>query len=275
MDINYDELFGIESANTEEVAETPDSEAVEETVETEVTEDTAGEKESEVAEQTVEQTKEERAQHAAARRKAEEDARVSKGVDDAIASLGLVNPYTGKAVTNKAEFEEYGRSVGKEKEDAFLDKTGLTKEELKSYVDGLPEMQQAKRMQADMELQKQKTALDAAIAEVTKIDPAIKTLDDLQKLPNYGEIYEKAMRGYTLADAYLVVNRDKLTQKASAAAKQAALNRSGKDHLTTTSSRGEGAIDVPADVMEMYRAMNPKASDQEIRDHYNKNHKKG
>ena len=69
MDINYDELFGLESENTEEVAETPAEESteVDETVETE---ETAGEKESEVAEQTVEQTKEERAAHAAARRKA-------------------------------------------------------------------------------------------------------------------------------------------------------------------------------------------------------------
>ena len=275
MEINYDELFGLESENTEEVADPPAEETTDTVEETADTEETAGEKESEPAEQTVEQTKEERAAHAAARRKAEEDARVSKGVDDAIASLGLVNPYTGKAVTNKAEFEEYGKSVGKEKEDAFLDKTGLTKEELKSYVDGLPEMQQAKRMQADMELQKQKTALDAAIAEVTKIDPAIKTLDDLQKLPNYGEIYDKAMRGYTLADAYLVVNRDKLTQKASAAAKQAALNNLGKDHMKPTTSRGEGQIDVPADVMENYRLLNPKATDAEIREHYNKHHKKG
>lgn len=274
MDINYDELFGVESAKTEEAADPPAAETAEVT-ETVETEDTAGEKESEVAEQTVEQTKEERAQHAAARRKAEEDARVAKGVDDAIAALGLVNPYTGKAVTNKADFEEYGKAQGKEKEDAFLDKTGVTKEELKSYVEGLPEVQRAKQIEADLERQKQQTALDAAIAEVTKIDPAIKTLDDLRKLPNYQEIYDRAMHGYSLADAYWCVNRDRLTQKASAAAKQAALNRAGKDHLTATTSRGEGAIDVPADVMETYRILNPKATDAEIRDHYNKHHKKG
>ncbi len=275
MDINYDELFGVESANTEEVADPPVSEAVEETVEAEVTEEPVGEKESEPAEQT-EQTKEERAAHAAARRKAEEDARVSKGVDDAIAALGLVNPYTGKAVLNKADFEEYGKATGKEKEEAFLDKTGVTKEELQSYVEGLPEIQKAKQIQAEMERKESQMALDAALAEIGKFDPSVKTLADLQKQENYQEIYDYvAKNGLPLVKAYKLANADKLSQKASSAAKQAALNNLGKSHLTSTASRGEGTVEVPADVMENYRMLNPGATDAEISAHYNKHHKKG
>lgn len=276
MDINYDELFGLESANTEETADPPAEETTAEVGETVEAEEDAGEKESEVAEQTVEQTREERAQHAAARRKAEEDARVAKGVDDAIAALGLVNPYTGKAVLNKADFEEYGKAQGREKEEAFLDKTGVTKEELQQYVDGLPEIQKAKQIQADMERRESQMALDAALTEIGKLDPSVKTLEDLQKQENYQEIYGYvANNGLPLVKAYKLANADKLSRNASSAAKQAALNNLGKSHLTTTASRGEGTIDVPADVMDMYRAINPKATDKEIREHYNKHHKKG
>lgn len=274
MDINYDELFGVESEKTEDVAETPAAETVE-TAEAQTAEESAGAKESEPAEQT-EQTKEERAQHAAARRKAEEDARVRKGVDDAIASLGLTNPYTGKAVQNRADFDEYNKATSKEKKDAFLDKTGVSEDDLNKFIEELPEYREMKAMKADMERQRQISALNEAIAEVTKIDPSVKTLEDLQKQANYREIYQYVLKGISIPEAYKLANFDKLTTaRASSAAKQAALNNLGKSHLTTTQSRGEGSIEVPADVMAQYKLFNPKATDAEIQAHYNKHHKKG
>ena len=267
MDIDYDALFEVESAKTEDVADTPAEETAEQT------EETAGEKESEPAEQT-EQSKEDNAKYAAIRRKAEADAQ--KAVDDTFAASGLTNPYTGKPILNKADFEEYAKAVSKEKVDGILDKTGMTEDEFKQMVDELPDVKAAKKAKADYERQQQKITLDAQMAEVTKLNPDIKSVADLQKLDSYQTIYQYVLRGLSIPDAYKLANFDSLSGKTSAAAKQAAINaKAGKDHLTQTASRGEGAQSVPADVAEMYRAFNPKATEAEILAHYNKHHKKG
>lgn len=276
MDIDYDALFGTESEKTEETAETPAGETVEET-EAATAEETAGEKESEPAEQT-EQSKEENARYAAIRRKAEEEAnaKAQRLLDEAFASSGLTNPYTGKAIQNKADFDEYSKAISKEKVDGMLEKTGMSEDELQAFVNQLPDVKAARKAKEDLDRQQQKIALDSQIAEVGKIDPAIKSVEDIQKLDNYREIYGYVMKGLSIPDAYKLANFDKLSGRAASAAKQAALNaKAGKDHLTTTQSRGDGAQTVPPDVMAMYKSFNPKATEAEITAHYNKSHRKG
>ena len=44
----------------------------------------------------------------------------------------------------------------------------------------------------------------------------------------------------------------------------------GKQHMGQTKERGAGAVSVPADVKEMYRALNPGITDAEIQTHYNR-----
>jgi hypothetical protein len=78
-------------------------------------------------------------------------------------------------------------------------------------------------------------------------------------------------RGNTLADAYRLANFEALTSSTAAATRQAAINSmQGKQHMGQTKERGTGAVSVPADVKEMYRALNPGATDAEIQAHYNR-----
>ncbi len=44
----------------------------------------------------------------------------------------------------------------------------------------------------------------------------------------------------------------------------------GRAHLTATRQRGEGAISVPAESMQLYRALNPELREEELRAHYNR-----
>lgn len=267
MDIDYNELFGLGEEETDAAEPSEDTAEAEES-----TEEPAGEKESEPAEQT--QSKEENARYAAIRRKAEADAR--KSVDETFASSGLVNPYTGKQILNKADFEEYAKAISKEKIDGVLEKTGMSEDEFKKMVDELPEVKAAKQAKQDLERQQQKMALDAQMAEVGKLNPDIKSVEDLQKLDCYETIYEYVRRGLTIPEAYKLANFDTLGGKTASAARQAAVNaKAGKDHMQQTQSRGDGTQTVPSDVMEMYRAFNPKATESEIMAHYNKHHKKG
>jgi polyhydroxyalkanoate synthesis regulator phasin len=293
-DINYGELFGLdESENTQEAAEPAQDEA----------ESTQGENEQEVAEpagddtessaepddvEPEKQTPEQNAKYAAARRKAEQErdqavaqaksdakAEADKYLDETIAGMGLTNPYTKQPITTKAEYDEYKAKYEEEKRNRVVKKSGMSQDEFRKFVDDLPEVKQAKAIAAQAQEQQAKMKIDEQLRQITEMDPSIKELGDLTKMDNYDEFYGKVKRGMTLVEAYMLTNFDKLSGRKAAATKQAALNSiNSKQHLSGTSSRGTGALSVPADVKDMYRAINPDATDAEIQAHYNKYHRK-
>lgn len=301
-DINYGELFGVEvsddatgtdagentekntSENEQEIADPAESD----TEETETTED--GEADGKAV-----QSREENARYAAARRKAEAErdaavaqakadaqAEAQKTIDEAFRNMGLYDPYTKKPITNKAEYDAYKQKSDIEKKSRVAKASGMSETEFNEFVAELPEVKAAREKQAQAEeAMKQAQAAQAQvkigeqISEIAKLDPSIKSLDDLKKMENYGEFYERVKSGHNLVDAYKLTNFDKLTQASANGAKQAAINAiNGKSHLEKTSGRGTGSATVPKDILEQYRMFNPDATDAEIQKHYNKHIKK-
>lgn len=280
-EIDYNAVFGIEGEEVQEAADP-------------ATEDNVGENEQEAAEPAGEshveegaeteqkpsdesshhvQTDEENARYAAMRRKAEADAekRMNAELDKSIASLGLTDPYTNKPITNHAEMQAYRQRFVEEQRKEMQEKAGMSPEDYKRFVDSLPEVQAGKAAQQkvmDLEI---RAKIDSQMREIQMISPEIKTMEDLSKLDNFDKLYDMVGKGYELADAYKVLNYDRLTAKAAEAAKQQALNSiGGKNHLQPVTPRGQGAVPVPADVAAEYRALMPEATDAEIQAHYNK-----
>ena len=281
IDIDYSAVFGIEGeevqeaadpatednvgANEQEAAEPAGESHVEEGAET-------GQKPSDESSHHV-QTDEENARYAAMRRKAEADAekRMNAELDKSIASLGLTDPYTNKPITNHAEMQAYRQRFVEEQRKEMQEKAGMSPEDYKRFVDSLPEVQAGKAAQQkvmDLEI---RAKIDSQMREIQMISPEIKSMEDLSKLDNFDKLYDMVGKGYELADAYKVLNYDRLTAKAAEAAKQQALNSiGGKNHLQPVTPRGQGAVPVPADVVAEYRALMPEATDAEIQAHYNK-----
>lgn len=244
------------------------------------------------------QTPEQNAKFAAARRKAEaeRDAAIAKArqdaqaeaqrtIDEAFRSSGLTNPYTKKPITSKAEYDEYRARLEADRKARLLKKSGMSDEEFQQFVQGLPEVKQAKEAQAAAETaarqareQQAKLKVEEQLKEISALDPTIQELKDLAKMETYPKFYELVKRGNTLTDAFKLANYEALTGRAAAASRQAAINSAqGKQHLSPTTQRGAGAVSVPADVKAEYLAFNPDATDAEIQQHYNryvKNHKK-
>lgn len=288
-EINYGELFGVDmSENTQEVAEPVEPE------------ETQGENEQEVAEpveaeQTTEekrvQSKEDNARFAAARRaaeaerdaairKAQEDAKLSaqKTIDEAFKNSGLINPYTQKQITSKAEYDAYKTQYEAEKRENILKQTGMSDKEFSDYVNDLPEVRAAKeateRARAAEKSAREaeaKADIDAQIKRIGQIDPSIKSLEDITKADNYSVIYGYVKKGNTIEDAFKLANYDKLVENQAKAAKQAALNlASSKEHLQSTKAVGKGSKSVPKDEMKMFKLFNPNASDKEIQEYFNR-----
>lgn len=280
-EIDYNAVFGIEGeevqeaadpatednvgANEQEAAEPAGESHVEEGAETE-------QKPSDESSHHV-QTDEENARYAAMRRKAEADAekRMNAELDKSISSLGLTDPYTNKPITNHAEMQAYRQRFVEEQRKEVQEKAGMSPEDYKRFVDSLPEVQAGKAAQQkvmDLEI---RAKIDSQMREIQMISPEIKSMEDLSKLDNFDKLYDMVGKGYELADAYKVLNYDRLTAKAAESAKQQALNSiGGKNHLQPVTPRGQGAVPVPADVVAEYRALMPEATDAEIQAHYNK-----
>ena len=273
MELDYNAVFGIEQGENEPAPaqqDTPDtsSDAHSEEEAGQDAEIDAGEKEAEPAEQSAEENK----KQAAARRKRERDAEIAKAraeaADEAYRSMGMENPYTGKPITNKAEFDAWKQQEAAEKRGHIAESAGMTGEEFDDFINNLPQVKAAVK-------QNQRMMIEEQVGLINKLDPSIKTFEDLYNREDYKDIYDTVQKtGVSIVEAFKLVNFDRLTQSAAAASRQAAINSANsKDHLSTTSQRGAGALTVPADVKEIYRALNPGITDAEIQQHYNKYHK--
>jgi len=214
--------------------------------------------------------------YADARRRAEADAR--RQLDKVISESGLRNPFDGnKPITTKAEHDAYLKKRAEnsvQKAETLLRRAGMTDEEIDEYKASLPEVAEARRLTDENRAQQAKAAVAAELAEISKLDPSVKTVEDLRALENWEDIAARLRRGYSLRDAFVsssfegLKNRDSVS---SAAASAAAGNSVNKSHMQTVGNRSGGVeknIAVPADAYAEYKRLYPNMSDKEIRQSY-------
>ena len=225
------------------------------------------------------QTKEENAGFAAARRKAERerDAAVQKAKQEAdarvksvLAKARLVNPYTKQPITTEAELDAWDQANQQKIREKLKRDGNLSDEDYDALVQGTPEVRRARQVvERDEAAQREqmRRQVEQEMQEITRLDPEITDLQALARQPDYAQIYEKVEQGYSLIDAFRTVRFDRLKGSAST---QAALNRAGKEHMAQTKARGDGSLMVPERIKQNYRALNPRATDEQIAQHYNR-----
>lgn len=292
-DIDYYEVFGVKQ---DEGPQETDNEVEEDTENPEETPEDVLEPETEpeIAQPEAEQggdespkphqSKKENAKYAAARRKAEQerDAAVQKAREEAerkaaqdmdavIADMGLENPYTNQPIRTKAEYDAYKATHAEREHAQRLRDMDMTEDQYQEYVDELPEVKEAKRITEETRQAQMKARVEQEIREVSKLNPAIQSAEDLARDEKYDEILERIKEtGVSIVDAYRLAHYDDLTSRRG---RQQAINSAGKSHMTSTKSRGEGGLSVPSEELDWYRQLNPGASEEQIARHYNKVHR--
>lgn len=217
------------------------------------------------------------AQQAAQRRRQEEAQRVQRERDAVYAQIyaGQINPYTNKPIQSEQDYQEYVRQYTQEQ----LQQAGIDQNVVQQAVNADPRVQQAaaiiqqqQAFQAQQVQMQQKQQFQTALQNIQQFDSSVKGFEDIINNPHFAEIEQKWQKGYSLEDAYYLANKNELAQKKQAAAKQQVINQAtGKQHLKPTGNNGAGDdVQVPADLMAMYREMNPKATDADIRKNYAK-----
>lgn len=286
--IDFSGVFDFESAETgveeQEIAEPAE-------VEAEGTEEnTEGAEEQEAAEPAREiQSAEDNAAAAAARRRAEREKQeeVQRTADRVrremiaetegmIKGLGMVNPYTGKAVHTMDDMKAYVEAISAEQQkqaETKMKESGLSEEDINAMVLSRPEVQQAikakERLEAlerEAQERKSKQVFDDELALIQKFDPDVKTFEDLINNEHRDKITAMIKRGYRISDAYYLANKDAIMQRNTEMSRQEAMNSvRGKGHMEKSKSRGDGGITVSADVIADFQQLNPGKSVDEIR----------
>ena len=235
-----------------------------------------------------------RREYAAQRRRQEQQAAISKAVEEALAlerqrnekqlediftRTGLKNTVTGEPIKTQADFENWERSWHQQQLASQVEAGQLTPEMLDKVISEHPDVKRAQALiQAQQQLEQQraeeaaKQRIEADLAKIRALDPEVTTVEQLFA-GSYGQqIMELTQKGLDLAQAYYLATReDREKAIAETARQQAALHSRGKQHLIPNgNAAGAGAVAVPQADMQLYRMFMPDATEAEIQAHYNK-----
>lgn len=229
---------------------------------------------------------EERHRQAAARRAREEQAREAAAqarVDKAYADMfaGQVNPYTGKPILTEADFQGYQSERDRRQQAAQLEKAGIDPGTIRGIVNQELAPLQERIQQAEMAAMREKAravnaraqeSIQTALKNISAMDPAVRTLEDIAALPTAGRFNDLVQKGVGLEDAFYLANRKAIDARKAAAAKAAALNgAASRRHLDPVGAgSGQEVVTAPEEQREAYREMFPDATDAEIDAAYKK-----
>nr|DAK17827.1 MAG TPA: hypothetical protein [Ackermannviridae sp.] len=192
------------------------------------------------------------------------------------------NPATGK---NIATLDDYFAAMDAQAEQSrqeaidrmTANQSREQQEALRQILANDPEKRRLNARVQELE-QKQvneqaETAFNRDFAELQKLEPALKTVNDLEKLNGFDKIVQLVQeKGLDMVTAYKAVNFGRATQASQAAGKQAAINAAkGKNHLAAHDGQAQpGTQKVMSESMlNLAKEAFPDKSDAEIQKLYN------
>lgn len=287
MDINYEDLFGLEPEETptgeeeQEVAdpvETEEPEGGEEQDIADPAETDDGEEEPEEEDQPEEepekkpQTPEERRAQAAARRQREQQEAIDAAVaaerkrnqeawDAHYRAMNLRDPYHGnKPVTTQAEYDAYVEARDQQALERDLKAGKITPERYQADVQRAAQAAARQQAEAAQRAAEGRAEVDRQFAALQAAYPSVKSLGELMQ----DQAFVAALPvTRDMTRAYRMAHVDEIEASAKAAAQ--AGRDSGKSHLRRAGTRGGGAPMVTQDVIDQYRIFDPNVTIEEIR----------
>lgn len=264
------QFFGeTESVNESEAAEPTGEEAVPET----------GVNEAEPAEQ---QTPEQNAAYAAMRRKAEADAQrkyqsEQQRLDAMYAKRfeGLTNPETGQPIRTPAEYLEALDAQDRLQAKEEMQQAGIDPSVIDRAIANSPIVREAQAAMDQLNQIQSQRMIEEDIRTVIQFDPSVNNEQDILSQENFGDVmdYVTSHPGMRFAEAYKLVNFDRLASQRATAAKQQTINQAkSKGHLSSPAglSNDDNSVDIPPEKLEMWRDFFPDKSAKELREMYNK-----
>jgi hypothetical protein len=243
------------------------------------TEETEGNTEGTESEVTEEQPELDRnAIYADARRKAEAEARRKQSAIDAEYAerfKDYKNPITGQPIKSAKDYFDALTAQEQLQTKKTLADNGIDPNLIEKAVNNSPAVKAANLVIAEQRLEKVKTYLDEQVKEVGKIDPDIRTVQDIEKSDRYPQILAYVNNNrLSVVDAYKLVYADKLNEKKTAAVKQQTINNAkSQQHLKSTEGGNGGAdglVNIPESQLAEWKRFYPEKSAKELKEAYNR-----
>ena len=267
------------SPSSEEITDVPETvDAPETTVsEPEVTEETQRVQDAEINRRNAAARRRAENERRMADLQAEADRRVKEAERNAViaATGGKVSPYTGKLIESVEELNAYNAAFDAENSRRKLQQSGIDPKDLDALISQHPTVQKAQaavqsaeQANAAARQQMRQRLIEQDVAEIGKIDPSIKTLDDLLESPIGAETDRLVkQRGLSYLEAFKLANFDRVSTARVAAIEKASAEKSGgKAHMTSTAQKAPDTVSVPSETMQMYR--NAGFTEKEAREKY-------
>lgn len=192
------------------------------------------------------------------------------------------NPATGKPI---ATLDDYFAAMDAQAEQSRQDAINrMTANQSREQQEALRQIlandPEKRRLNARVQELEQKqvneqagAAFNRDFAELQKLEPTLKTVNDLEKLDGFDKIVQLVQeKGLDMVTAYKAVNYGRATQASQAAGKQAAINAArSKNHLAAHEGQAQpGNQKVMSESMlRIARETFPDKTDEEIRKLYN------
>lgn len=246
-------------------------------------------KEQEVADpaepEKKEQTKEERARHAQERRRAEtaEAVRIAREEErrkadaeliQTLRDAGLMEGTDGESVKTREDVERYLQTRQRRELDEKLENGTATAADFERLLDQKAAAER-RRAQEEQERQNFLTSIEGEMEEVRKLRPDVKTIADFGKLDKAREFYDLVMQGESYLGAIKKLYGEPQQRQQEMQRQQIVNEINGMSHLKGAGkTQGTAEVSLSPEELAAYRLLNPRASDKDIRDHYQKYRKK-
>lgn len=96
--------------------------------------------------------------------------------------------------------------------------------------------------------------------------------EELKLIHAVDEVIEKLNKGYSLYDAYVLCNMDRISQiNKNKKDKKNVDNQNSKSHMKTSTGGSNDYVEIPKEIYDTYKKNLPGWTDKQIREHYKKN----
>lgn len=233
--------------------------------------------ESEPEVETQEPELDRNAIYADARRKAEAEAKHKYDAIDAQFAekfKDYKNPETGQPIKSAKDYFEAIAAQERVATKRTLTEKGIDPSIIEKAVNNSPALQAANRIIEEQRRKDVEIYLNDQVKAVSKIDPSIKSVEDIEKSDRYPEVLKYVNENrLSIVDAYKLVYADRLTQSKTEAVKQQAINNvKSQQHLKSTDGGAttDGLVPIPEKELEQWQKFYPEKSNKELRELYNK-----
>lgn len=177
-----------------------------------------------------------------ARLRAQEEAARRYDREVAKRCAGKTNPITGKPITTMKEYWDALDAQAEVRRRAAIEQAtkNVSADQaaaIREIIENDPEKARMKEQLDEITRQtiewRATEEMNRDIQELSKIDPSIKSADDLSRLEGFDQIVSLCQRGLSLVDAYKITHYDSAVSASERSGRQAAINAArGKSHLS-------------------------------------------